>query len=157
MIRIGVSIAATLAALTGCVPAPDASSSAAPGAAAPAATPDVLHVAQASDKPEITAEKIGQDMVGKVVKISDAAGARPPDEWTFEAAEFRQVEIVEKHGTENKLTVVIFMTTRNNPRPTEDHVQVTGKLQLQYEWRAGQWALARVENLSFRYTVGVST
>ena len=157
MIRTGLSIAAMLVALTGCGPAPDATSTVTPGAAAPASKPDVLHVAQASDKPEITPEKIGQDMVGRVVKISDAAGARPPDEWTFEAAEFRQVEILEKQGAENKLTVVILMTTRNNPLPTEDHVQVTGKLQLQYEWRAGQWTLTGIQNLSFRYTVGVST
>ena len=108
-------------------------------------------------KPDITSEKIVRDIVGRVVKISDSARTRPPDEWTFEATEFRQVEILEKHGTQDKFTVVIFMTTRNNPGPNEDHVQVTGKLQLQYEWRGGQWTLTGIENLSFRYTVGVAT
>jgi hypothetical protein len=157
MVRISLRVAAMLLALTGCMPAADSSSTASSHAAMPAGSPGVLHVAQATGKPEITAEKIKKDIVGRVVQVADAAGARPPDDWTFDADEFRQVEILERHLSENKFTLVIFVTTRNNPRPSEDSVQVTGKLQIQYEWKDGQWKLAGIENLSFRYSVGVST
>ena len=67
------------------------------------------------------------------------------------------MEILERTVTESGATLVIFLTTRNNPRPDENPVQVSGKLQLQYKWRAGYWVLATVENLTFRYSIGVAT
>ena len=145
-----LSVTAMLFALTGCVPAPESTSSV-------TRNPDRLHLVQDSGKPEITAEKIVRDVVGRVVKVSDLTGTQPETEWTFEADEFRQVDILEKNMTENRLTLVIFMTTRNNAGPDEDQVQVSGKLHLQYERRAGQWMLTTIENLTFRYSVGLST
>jgi hypothetical protein len=111
---------------------------------------------QESVKPEIAAGKIESDIVGQVVQIAELTGAGPETEWTFDAGEFRQVDILEKHMTEQGLTLVIFMMTRNNPRPDEDPVQVSGKLRVQYEWRAGKWILTTIENLTFRYSVGRS-
>ena len=97
------------------------------------------------------------DIVGRVVQVSELTGTWPPTEWTFDAGEFRQAEILSKHETETEYTVVIFMTTRSNPEPDEDDIQVSGRLQLHYEWKGGQWTLTNIENLSFRYSVGQST
>jgi hypothetical protein len=157
MDRIVLSVTAMLFALTGCVPAPESSSNVTPSPAVPAGNHDLLHYVQESGKPEISAEKIMSDIVGRVIQVSELTGAGPPTEWTFEADEFRQVDIQERHMAGNGLTVVIFMTTRNNPRPDENDVQVSGRLQLRYEWKAGQWILTKIENLTFRYSLGLST
>lgn len=154
MDRTVLSVTAILFALTGCVPAPESSSNVTPDSAVPAANSD--RVVRESGKPEVTAAKIVSDVIGRVVPVSELSGSGPATEWTFEAAEFRQVDILERHMTENGLTLVIFMTTKNNPRSDEDHVQVSGKLQLQYEWRAGQWILTTIENLTFYYSIGLS-
>ena len=150
MLRSRLSLTVILIALTGCGQAPDPS-------ATVTATPNSLQLVQNARRPEITTEKIASDIVGKAVPISELTGDGPKDEWTFETSEFRQVNILEKNVTSTGLTLVIFMTTRNNPKPDEHQVQVSGKLELQYEWKAGQWALANVKNLTFRYTVGVPT
>ena len=119
---------------------------------------DVMRRVQIVDKPQITVEKIMSDIVGRVVEAADATGAAPPTEWTFEADEFKQVEILEKHMTETEFTIVIFMTTRDNPKPDEnDVVQVAGKLELRYEWKERQWMLTAVKNLTFKYSVLLST
>jgi hypothetical protein len=157
MDRTVLSATAILFALTGCVPAPESASDVTRNTAVPAGNPGLPRFVQESGKPEVTTEKIVSDIVGRVVQVSEVTGTGPATEWTFEADEFRQVDILERHMTENGLTLVIFMTTRNNPGPGEDHVQVSGRLQLQYERRAGQWILTTIENLAFRYSVGQST
>ena len=157
MDRTVLSITVILFALMGCVPAPESSSNVTRNAAVPAGDRDLLHFVQESGKPEVATKKIVSDVVGRVIQVSELTGAGPATEWTFDADEFRQVDILEKHLTEKGLTLVIFMTTRNNPGPDEDPVQVSGKLQLQYERTAGQWILTKIENLTFCYSVGVST
>jgi hypothetical protein len=154
MDRTVLSVTVILFALTGCVPAPEPSSNVTRNPAVPAGNRDLF--VPESGKPEVTAEKIVSDIVGRVVQVSELTGAGPATEWTFDADEFRQVDILERHMTEKGLTLVIFMTTRNNPRSDEDPVQVSGKLQLQYEWRAGQWILAMIENLTFCYSFSLS-
>lgn len=149
MVRTILSFTAILFALTGCVPSPESSSNV-------TSNPDRLQFVQASGKPEVTGEKIASDIVGRVVQVSELTGAGPATEWSFEADEFRHVDILERKLTENGLGLVIFMMTRNNPRSDEDHVQVSGKLRLQYEWREGQWMLTTIENLTFCYSVGLS-
>ena|ERR1039457_2155527 len=156
MDRTVLSITVILFALMGCVPAPESSSNVTRNPAVPVGNRDLLHFVQESDKPEVATKKIVSDVVGRVIQVSDLTGAGPATEWTFDADEFRQVDILEKHLTEKGLTLVIFMTTRNNPGPDEDPVQVSGKLQLQYERTAGQWILTTIENLTFRYTIGLS-
>ena len=149
--RITLSITAMLFALTGCGPAPESSSAAGPGASR-----DALQSVQSSDRPEITADRIMSDIVGRVVRVAELTEAGPATDWTFEAGEFRHVDILEKHLAENKLTLVIFMTTRNNPQPNEDNVQVSGRLRLHYERKGSRWGLTTIENLSFRYSLGLS-
>ena len=156
MDRTVLSITVILFALMGCVPAPESSSNVTRNPAVPVGNRDLLHFVQESDKPEVATKKIVSDVVGRVIQVSDLTGAGPATEWTFDADEFRQVDILEKHLTEKGLTLVIFMTTRNNPRFDEDPVQVSGKLQLQYEWRAAQWILTTIENLTFRYSFSLS-
>jgi len=107
--------------------------------------------------PGITAEKIVHDVIGSVVKVTDGEGDSPPIDWTFEADEFRHVEILERRATPTAAAITVFMTTRNNPEPDEEAVQVSGKLRLHYQREGGQWVLRTIENLTFCYTIGIST
>ena len=142
MFRICLNITAMLLACAACGQAPDS--------AAPAPT------VQVADKHAIAADQITRDLVGRVIRISDAAGNGPADEWTFEADEFKQAEILESLRSGDELTVVIYMTTRNNPKPDESNVQVSGKLRLRYARKEGRWMLNQIENLTFRYSIGVA-
>ena len=150
MIRNALSVTAMVFAVAACGPAPETSSDA-------GRQPDRMQPVQLPDKSELSPEKIANDIVGKVVRVSEQSGVGDATEWTFEAKEFRHVDILERKVTGNTLTLVVFMTTRNNPAGEEEQVQVSGKLQLLYERKAGQWSLIGVENVSFRYSVGVAT
>jgi len=132
-------------ALTGCGPA-----------STPLATitPNVQSVADKSSP--ITEDKIARDIVGKNVQISDETGDDPSNKWTFEADEYRHVEILESQRSDDALMIVISMTTRNNPKPEEESIQVSGKLRLIYEQDgAKKWVLSQIENLTFKYSIGV--
>jgi len=148
MARLILSITVLVLALTSCSRAPEATSRVLPNPVLPAASPG---------QSEITADKIMRDVVGRKVQISEVTGKGPDTEWTFDADEFKQVEILERHVVETGLTIVIFMTTRDNPKSDEDSFEVSGKLQLYYERRGNKWILREIENLTFRYAVGVST
>jgi len=156
MNRTVLSVAALLLVLTGCVPSPESQSKVATNPAAAAGNAGALQAVQETGRPEVTAEKIAGDMVGRVVRVSGVTGASPATDWTFEKDEFRQVEIREKHLDEHGLTFVVFATTRNNPAAGEDHVQVSGKLRVHYEWSAGRWMLTAIENMTFAYSLGLS-
>ncbi|MDB5808079.1 MAG: hypothetical protein JWN94_201 [Betaproteobacteria bacterium] len=110
-----------------------------------------------ADKSEVSAEQIKKDVVGKVLAISDVAGKGPADEWTFEASEDKQVEIIESTRTGNQLTIEVHMTTRNNPKPEEYSVQVSGRLRLKYDLKGGKWSLTEIQNVNFQYSIGVAT
>ena len=96
-------------------------------------------------------------MVGRVVEVPEISGAGPSDQWTFEADEYRRIEILESSPTATGLDLLVFMLTRSNPKPDEIEVHVSGHLRLHYEWKGKQWELRRVENVSFRYSLGVAT
>jgi hypothetical protein len=147
MVRLILIIAALILASTGCSRAPEASSRGIPHPVLPAAS---------REQPEITPDKIMRDVVGRKVQISKVTGEGPDTEWTFDADEFKQVDILERHLTQTGLTIVIFMTTRDNPKSGEDSIEVSGKLQLHYEWKGNQWTLRGIENLTFRYSVGLA-
>ena len=142
-----LSIALLLGALTACGESPSGTADSA----------NVRAADQGASQKDIPVEKIVRDVVGRVVPITEVTGDGTPTDWTFEADEFKQVEIVETQVTGNTASIVIFMTTRNNPEPKEDAVQVSGKLQLRYERESGRWNLKAIENLTFRYTVGLAT
>jgi len=145
MTQIILTIIVILMALTGCGPA-----------STPLATitPNVQSVADKSSP--ITEDKIARDIVGKNVQISDETGDDPSNKWTFEADEYRHVEILESQRSDDALMIVISMTTRNNPKPDEESIQVSGKLRLIYEQDgAKKWVLSQIENLTFKYSIGV--
>jgi hypothetical protein len=147
LLRLLLSALLLLGALAACGESPsDAAGSA-----------NVRAADQGGSQNDIPVEKVVRDVVGRVVPITEASGEGAPTDWTFEADEFKQVEIVESQLTGNTASIVIFMTTRNNPGPNEDAVQVSGKLQLRYERANGRWNLKAIENLNFRYTVGLAT
>jgi hypothetical protein len=112
---------------------------------------------QNAERPEITPGKISKDVVGRVVEVPELSGSGPSDKWTFEAGEYRRIEVLEKHATATGLDLLVFMLTRSDPKPGESDVQVSGRLRLHYEWKEKQWILRSLENVSFRYSLGVAT
>jgi len=130
--------------LSGCGPAPTSSAEKSDG---------VVPVADKS--PPVTEAQIERDVVGKGVEVSDAAGEGASDTWTFQPDEYRHVRILESKRADGSLMIVVYMTTRNNPQPDEDSIQVSGKLRLKYEKHGAKWGLADIENLNFKYSVGV--
>src|SRR6185503_16305938 len=100
---------------------------------------------------------LSKDVVGKVVEVGEVNGFQPSTEWPFEAAEYRRIDILERQASQTGVELLIFMLTRNNPKPGEDDVQVAGQLRLHYEQQGSQWTLRRIENVTFRYSVGVAT
>ena len=147
MIRRTASAAVLLAALTGCGQAPDAT---------PTVTRqvDLKQIAKAARRPDITAEKIAGDIVGRKLSIPELHGDGPDEPWVFDASEFIQVNIQEDTVTSTGgETLVIFVTTRSHVKPDKTQIHVAGKLELQYEWKADKWVLATIRNLTTRYTV----
>lgn len=140
-------LVALVAALAGCGPERDAQTS---------GTAPALKSVQQSQHSEITPDKIATDIVGRKIRISDTGGGNQ-NEWTFEASEFRRVAIIERKSTGKGETVVVFVTTQNNPEGNEEQVRVAGKLQLTYVRKGGQWVLSEMENLNFQYSIGVAT
>jgi len=144
-----LSTTAMLIAVVACSPSPETQPN-------NASSVDKLQPVQLPEKGDVSPEKIESDIIGRVVRVSDVSGAGDPTEWTFEKKEFRHVEVLDRNVNGNTQTLVVFVTTRSNPED-EEQVQVSGKLQLSYERKAGQWILTGIQNLSFRYSVGVAT
>jgi hypothetical protein len=93
--------------------------------------------------------------VGWVVPLSELTGSGPATQWTFEADEYRRLDILERHVTENGIDILVFMLTRNNPGPDDDDVEASGQLRVYYEWKDRRWVIRSIRNLTFRYSVGV--
>lgn len=141
-------MAVIVLAASGCGPAKESQPAA---GSAPA-----LKSVQQSQNGEITPDRISSDIVGRKVRISDTDGMNA-NEWTFDAGEFRRVAIIERKTTPRGESLIVFVTTQNNPEPNEDQVRVAGKLQLNYVKKGGQWVLSNIENLNFQYSIGVAT
>ena len=150
MFRINSFAIPLFCAVAACSPSPQSSTGGPSG-------PAIRTASQDAPQPEITVEKIARDVIGRVVKVTEVNGDSPPTDWTFEADEFKQVNILEREATPAAVTITVFMTTRNNPGPDDEAVQVSGKLRLHYRRKGGDWVLTTIENLTFRYTIGIST
>lgn len=150
MSRVNFVAIALSCSVVACSPAPESASSGASDRVIQTANQDVA-------RPVVTADKIMRDVVGRVIKITHVSGNNPPVDWTFEADEFKQVEILEREDKLETAAVTVFMTTRNNPGPDEDAVQVSGKLRLHYQRKGSEWVLMMIDNLTFHYTIGIST
>ncbi len=167
MMRTVLMAAVIVFGFAGCGPKPETAAPApsTPSASSAPSTPTTpstksdgsLRPVQSAERPELTAEKISTDIVGKMVDVPEMSGNGPSDQWTFEADEYRRVEIVEKHPTAAGLDLLVFMLTRSNPKPGQVDVQVSGQLRLHYEWTDKQWTLKSIDNVSFRYSLGVAT
>ena len=154
MRRSAVILFAAVSVLAGCDPGPATdSASTGPGMTRKAAPRRV----QDSRRPEITTEAISRDVVGWAVEIAEATGSGPNDKWTFEADEYRRIDILETHASEGALEILVFMLTRDNPRAGNHGLLVSGRLRLRYEWRDTRWVLRHIENMTFRYSIGVAT
>jgi hypothetical protein len=147
LFRPGAIAVVLLVALTGCGQAPDPS---------PTVTRkvDLQQIANNARRPDITAEKIAGDIVGKKLSIPELHGGGADEPWIFDASEFIRVNIQEDTVTSTGgETLVIFVTTRSHPKPDKTQIHVAGKLEVQYEWKADKWVLATIRNLTTRYTV----
>jgi hypothetical protein len=150
MFRINPIVIAFFCAVAACSPAPESSAGGRSG-------PVIQTASQDEALSEITAEKIVHDVIGSVVKITDVEGDSPPADWTFDADESRQVEILERKASPAGAVITAFMTTRNNPGPDDELLTVSGKLRLYYQRKGGEWVLTMIENLTFRYRIDIST
>ena len=146
MIRRTTSVAVVLVALTSCGQAPDLSPTVTGKA-------DLQQIAKDARRPEITAEKIAGDIVGKKLAIPELHGNGAVEQWIFYADEFRQANIQEQTVTSTGETLVVFVITRSNLKPDKTQIHVAGKLELQYEWKTDKWVLATLRNLTVRYTL----
>ena len=150
MFRVNPVAIALSCAIAACSPAPQSSTGGPSG-------PAIQTASQDAQRQEITAETIVRDVIGRVVKITEINGDGPPTDWTFEADEFKQVQILEREATPDAAAITVFMTTRDNPGLGDEAVLVSGKLRLHYRRKGGEWVLTTIENLTFRYTIGIST
>lgn len=82
-----------------------------------------------AEKPEITAEKIEKDIVGKMV-----AG------WIFQASEWRDIDILHSQYSGEKAKIEINVDTIRNK---------SGTLRLRYKWTGTKWKLTRIFNVDF--------
>jgi hypothetical protein len=122
----------------------------------PEASTSLIPVAT-QDHTALTAEKIKQDLVRRRVPIYGTSEDLPDSVWTFDSIEPKQVQILEQQLTPEELTAVILMTTVDKPsRYKEEPIGVSGKLRLNYVKERGRFVLKNIENISFRYSVGVS-
>lgn len=111
----------------------------------------------ADRRPEITVEKIREDINGRRVSVPAEDGAAEPSNWRFHPNEPKEIEIVEKHLAGDKATLVIDMRTRTSPRAEQRGMtkKLAGRLRLHYELQSGfvlrKWEIVRIENISFAY------
>ena len=108
-------------------------------------------------RPEITVEKIREDINGQRVEVPAEGGASEPSSWRFIPSEPKEIEILEKQLAGDQATFVINMRTRTSPRSEEQGYtkKLAGRLRLHYELKSyfvlRKWEIVRVENISFAY------
>src|SRR5437588_323659 len=121
MSRAISSVVIMLLALPGCGQAPESSPTVSGKA-------DVQQIARNARRPDITAEKIAADIVGKKLSIPELHGDGADEPWVFDAGESIHVNIQEDTVTSTGgETLVIFVTTRSNPKPDKKQIHVAGK------------------------------
>lgn len=108
-------------------------------------------------RPEITLEKIREDINGKQVEVRAEGGASEPPIWRFYPDEPKEIEIIEKQLAGDQASFVIDMRTRTSPRSEEKGYtkRLAGRLRLHYELQSyfvlRKWEIVRIENISFAY------
>ena len=108
-------------------------------------------------RPEITLEKIPEDINGKRVEVPAEGGASEPSSWRFYLSEPKEIEILEKQLAGDQATLVIDLRTRTSPRAEQKGItkRLAGRLRLHYELKSyfvlRKWEIVRIENISFAY------
>ena len=108
-------------------------------------------------RPEITVERIGEDLNGERVSVPAEDGRSEPSSWRFFPSEPKEIEIVEKQLAGNQATIVIELRTRTSPNAEQRGItkRLAGRLRLQYELHSyvaiRRWEIVRLENLTFAY------
>lgn len=108
-------------------------------------------------RPEITLEKIREDLNGERVEVPAEAGTSAPSSWRFFPAEPKEIEILEKQLAGDKATFDINLRTRSSPRSEQQGYtkKLAGRLRLHYELQSfvvlRKWKIVRIENISFAY------
>ena len=108
-------------------------------------------------RPEITVEKIREDLNGQRVSLPAEGGASEPSSWRFFLNEPKEIEILEKQLAGDQATLVIDLRTRTSPRAEQRGItkRLAGRLRLHYELKSyfvvRKWEIVRIENISFAY------
>jgi hypothetical protein len=108
-------------------------------------------------RPEITTEKIREDLNDERVEVPADDVTSESSIWRFFPAEPKEVEIVEKHLAGDQATLVVNVRTRTSPRSEQQGYRkiLAGRLRLYYELRSyvvvRKWEIVRIENLTFAY------
>ena len=109
------------------------------------------------NRPEITVEKIGEDLNGERVSVPAEDGISEPSSWRFFTNEPKEIEILEKQQAGDQATIVINLRTRTSPRAEQQGItkKLAGTLRLHYELHSyvavRRWEIVRIENLTFAY------
>lgn len=108
-------------------------------------------------RPEITLEKIREDLNGQRVSVPAEGDASEPSSWRFFPNEPKEMEILEKQLAGDQATFLIDLRTRTSPRAEQQgHTRrLAGRLRRHYELQTGlvlrKWEIVRIENISFVY------
>jgi hypothetical protein len=108
-------------------------------------------------RPEITLEKIREDINGERVSVPADDGTSEPSSWRFFPNEPKEIEILDKQLAGDRATLVIDMRTRTSPRAEQQGITKTlaGRLRVHYELHTyvavRKWEIVRIENLTFAY------
>jgi len=108
-------------------------------------------------RPEITLDKIREDLDGERGSVVAEDGTSAPSSWRFFTNEPKEIEILENQPAGDQATIVIDLRTRTSPRAEEQGIKkkLAGKLRLYYELHSyvavRKWEIVRIENLTFAY------
>jgi hypothetical protein len=112
----------------------------------------------AEDKrPDITAEKIRDDLNGERVRVPAEDGAAEPSSWRFFLNEPKELEILDTQMDGDRATIVVNLRTGTSPRAEQQGIRkkLAGNIRLYYELHTyvavRRWEIVRIENLTFAY------
>ena len=111
--------------------------------------------ASASDIPEITDEKIREEINDAYVReVPEENGAGEPINWGFDEEEPKEFMVVEKQTEGERATIIIDIKTTSAPgarTPRQLAGQIRTKWELQTGWVLRRWEIVETENISMKY------
>ena len=111
--------------------------------------------ASALDIPEITDEKIGEEINDAYVRqVPEESGAGEPINWSFDKEEPKEFTVAEKQLEGERATIIIDIKTTSAPgarTPRYLAGQIRTKWELQTGWALRTWEIVETENISMKY------